>query len=57
MRMSEVYVENNNLFKIQRSVEVEFAGQKRGQAVSHRGNARGIVALLNRATDRARHAI
>ena len=30
---------------------------ERDQAVSHRGNARGIVALLNRAADRAQHAI
>ena len=37
-------------FQVQRSVEAESAGQsqRRGQAESHRGNARGIVALLNR---------
>ena len=35
-------------FQVQRSVETESAGQRRGQAESHRGSARGIVALLNR---------
>ena len=35
-------------FQVQRSVEAESAGQRRGQAESHRGSARGIVALLNR---------
>ena len=35
-------------FQVQRSVEAESARQRRGQAESHRGNARGIVAILNR---------
>ena len=45
MRMRAVYV--GSIFQVQRSVEAE-SGQRRGQAESHRRNARGIVAILNR---------
>ena len=53
MRMYRTYVLRSlrgEQFKVQRSVEAESADrtQKRDQAESHSGNARGIIALLNR---------
>ena len=66
MRMREVYVESNLKFKgqLRPSQQIGCWTEKRGQAESQRGNARGIVALLNRlnvgsafrAADRAWHA-
>ena len=52
--MPEVYVENNLNFKGQSRLGLQ---DRKGTRLLHRGNVRGIVTLLNRAVNRAWHAV